>query len=227
MNPRDKVVTRFEDAVRSSLANHDELVLALFGKKRQASLETVLVEQLVLSTAITWEAFLSDLFVAYIEMKPKTCLDGLARRLDESVAAKFGKPVARLTTFERPSTLGQSKIAALVDPAGWNLSLSSASKLSSRANEMLASEYARRFSLEADQGGFIDFSVALRNYLGHRSTKARRDLRDAHARLSGGKNAPFVSAITKVGSYLRCQNADGESRATLHALRLVELAKTL
>jgi len=143
------------------------------------------------------------------------------------VQAKFGKPVARLTRFDRPSDLTANKVAALVDPAGWNLSLSSASKLASRANEMLASRFARRFSLDEEDGAFLEFSVALRNYLGHKSTKARKNLRVAHAQLSGGKNDAFIAPITNLGAFLKGKNADGNSRVRLHALRLVEIASAL
>ena len=227
MTARDNVVERFKIAVTSSLKNHDELVLALFGKKRQASLETVLVEQFVLSTTVTWESFLNDLFVAYIEMKPKICLDSLEKRIEDSIKTKFGKTVARLIKFNRPTELTPSKIAALVDPDGRNLSLSSASKIASRANEMLASEFARRFALDEADGAFVDFSVALRNYLGHESKKARTSLSEAHVRLSDQKNEAFLAPISNLGKFLKEKDAAGYSRAKRHALRLVEIASVL
>ena len=227
MNQRERVLKRFEDAVAASLSNHAELVLALFGKRRQASLETVLVQQLVLSTTVTWESFLSDLFVAYIEMKPTKCMESLARRIEQSVSDKFGRAAARLTTFQPPGDPNASTIAALIDPAGWHLSLSTASKLASQANLMLAAKFAKRFSLDQEDGTFIEFSVAMRNYLGHRSTKSREDLRVTHARLTAGKNGDFVAPISNLGSFLKARNAQGHSRARLHALRLLSIAKNL
>ena len=227
MNQRDKVISRFEKAVDASLENHRELVLALFGKKKQASLETVLVEQLVLSTAVAWEAFISDLFIAYITMKPKTYLDSLERRLNESITSKFGKPVARLTKFERPLSLSPNIVSVLVDPDGWNIALPSSDKLASKANSMLHATFARRFSLDADDGSFLDFAVALRNFLGHRSPKSRKSLTEAHRKLGVGKNAPFNGSLRNIAAYLKEKDADGNSRAILHALRLVEVARSL
>ncbi|MCU7919555.1 MAG: hypothetical protein KZQ95_14540 [Candidatus Thiodiazotropha sp. (ex Epidulcina cf. delphinae)] len=227
MNQRDKVINRFEKAVNTSLDNHRELVLALFGKRRKASLETVLVEQLVLSTTVAWEAFVSDLFVAYIAMKPKTYLDSLEKRINESITAKFGKSVARLTRFERQLSLSPNKIAILVDPGGWNISLSSADKLASKANNMLHATFAKKFSLDADDGAFIDFAVALRNFLGHRSAMSRRSLTEAHKKLGLGKNTPFNGPISNLGTYLKEKDATKKSRALLYAKRLIKVANTL
>ena len=51
--------------------------------------------------------------------------------------------------------------------------------------------------------------------------------REAYAKLTAGKNGAFVGSITKPGTFLKGKDAAGNSRAKLHALRLVDVASGL
>jgi hypothetical protein len=223
----ETVKDRFRRRIQDGLKRHEELTLAVHGKRVQASLETILVEQLVLSVGVMWEAFLSDILVVYVVAAPAPYLRGLRRRLEQSVEAKFGPKVGRLIRFSPPARLSRSQCVGLLDPKGWNVTASSAADLASRANEWLAAPYARGFSLNAEDGELVDLLVAVRNYLSHRSKGSRTMLREAIGKLSEPRNAPLRGTLRDVGTYLKAKDATGRSRARLIAERVTEIAATL
>ncbi len=178
-------------------------------------------------TAVQWESFLNDLIVAYVLMQPATALTSLQKRIDQSIAGKFGERAARCVSFdvEKPTT--RQHVVGLLDPKDWNITVASANELSAKANEFLAARFAKRFSLGKADAEFIDFSVALRNYLGHLSDGSRTVLKTKIDAFSETTNTAFKATLGNVGVYLKTKDASGITRAVSFALRLIEISTKL
>src|SRR5437763_404963 len=98
------VAARFQRRITDLTRDFDELILAVHQKRRQASLEAMIAEQTTLLSAVLWEAFISDLIVAYVLRNPASCLGESRKRLKQSLAVKFGG-IARWVAFTPPKTV--------------------------------------------------------------------------------------------------------------------------
>lgn len=220
------VVFKFHKRLDEAVRHHSELLHAVHNHKRQASLESLLVEQFAFTTTVLWEVFLSDLLMAYVSEDPSTFLADLKSRLHESVKGKFGTMAAKHVALTPPASIQPHRISEWLDPKDWNISVPSAAKLSVRANQLLSAPAAKRFTLSAEDAALFDFTIALRNYLAHRSKGAKNILKDAVQGLTGA-NAPLNALVTKMNAYLKMQVASGDTRAVLIARRLQALSGVL
>lgn len=227
MSDRDKTVQRFVNQLNELLSHHGELKLAIHNKKNESTLENELVCQFVLQAAVLWESFQSDLLLTYIVMKPSKALKSLETRIRQSVGEKFGKGCRRATNFTRPSRPSRAVLEGLLDHRGWNLTVRNADKLSGRANDLLASRYAKRFSLERKDSEFYNYVVALRNYLSHYSSGARIELKKTIDALSDDSNHSLKAPISVIGRYLKSNTGNGTTRAELVVERIKDIARKL
>jgi hypothetical protein len=118
----NQVATRFARRIGDLTRDFDELKLAVYGKKRQASLETMLAEQAMMSIAVLWEAFINDLMTAYVMERPMSLLQDFDTRLSQSIEDKF-PGVAKWVLWSFPNTISRSQAEKLLDPKGWNIAL--------------------------------------------------------------------------------------------------------
>lgn len=221
-----EVVRKFTKRLQTAVDYHKELMLAVYLKKHQAALETMLAEQFVLNAAVLWEVFVSDLLVAYLVTSPQPYLTSLKQRVLQSVRERFGSDAARFAVVKTPKSLSVGKAAALADPKNFNITVKSAEMLTKRANEMLAAQHAKRFSLPPDDAQFVDFVIAIRNYLGHRSPSSLHRFQETIAALSG-KNAALHATTSNVGAYLKTRTGSGDPRSVVIAARLIDVAGSL
>jgi len=133
MSLRQIEVNKFGENINVLLSHHNELKLAIHNKKNEASLGSELVTQFILSVSVLWQSFLHDLFIAYILMDPERAMVSIRSRLSQSIEGKFGVAVANNTHFDTPKSLNRSKIIDLIDPKGWNISVTTADKMFARA----------------------------------------------------------------------------------------------
>jgi len=224
--PHEAVVDKFTKRVAVAIDYHGELLLAVHLKRHQAALETMLVEQFVLSVAVLWELFLSDLLLTYLAESPSLYLAAFRKKLLQSLKDRYGSGAAKYTRIDFPRQVSRPAVVALVDPKNFNITVKSAAALSEKANELLAAEFAKMFSLGSDDGQFFDFGIAIRNYLGHRSDASRVVLKKAIRGLQG-PNADLAGPFQSVGPYLKQRNAAGDTRSIVIARRFVAVANTL
>jgi hypothetical protein len=86
----------------------------------------------------------------------------------------------------------------------------------------------RKFSLEVDDRDLIDYLVALRNYLSHRSEGSRLKFLDSlRALKAGGKNDLLISPAQNVGMHLKQRIAPGGARLNVIGQRTVEISNKL
>src|ERR1051325_7548976 len=200
--PNKDVVRKFVKRLDAGIGFHEELLLAVHLKTHQASLETMLAEQFVLNTAVLWEVFLSDILLAYMIMSPRPYLKTLKTKMLQSIKDRFGTEAARCVGVDLPARPSLAVAASYADPKNFNITVNSAEALKKRADELLAAQHAKRFTLAAEDAQFVDFLVAMRNYLGHRSDAARVRLREVVSPLVG-QNITLKASVANVGAYLK------------------------
>jgi hypothetical protein len=223
----EQVRQKFLRRIDSTQAAHVELLLAIHNKKKEASLQSLLAEQMALLMSVMWEAFINDIVIAYVTLDSKVYLRSLKGRMGLSIRDKFGVEAERAIYIAFPSALSPAKAAALLDPKKWNVTFTSAGALSAKVNEILSAAHAKKFAFSAEDSEFIDVTIALRNFLSHRSRGSREILAGAIKRIAGGSNQPFGGIFRDVGSYLKAKNQSGESRARLIGARLRVIASQL
>jgi hypothetical protein len=222
-----QVIDKFKRRLLKSLAGHQELMIATYNSRNQAALETMLVEQFVMSSAVLWEAFLNDLIITYVVMSPDVYLKSLKSRIGVSVEDKFGGEASKYVKFSMPKSLTRSKAVGLIDPKKFNVTVSNTQTLISRVNNLLAAKYAKRFSFNAEDSAFINYAICMRNYLGHRSESARESLKESVSELTGDDKARFGGRIKEIGPYLKGKTATNDTRAIAIARRLIQIADKL
>ncbi len=227
MNSPSAVQRKFLGQVNKDITFHKELVLAVYNKRNQAALETMLVEQLVLSVAARWEAFLSDLIVAYVLLNSKTAMSNMQGRILKSISDRYGAEAAKCVSFKISRKMSRSRVENLLDPKGWNVTADSADTLTKVANLNLIGGHAKKFSLTAEDATFYDFHKSLRNFLAHRSEGSKKRLRYTQSELKGVKNDDFKGILFPIGPYLKKGLPDGNTRALLFASRIVEIGNKL
>lgn len=220
------VIRKFTERLTAAIDYHRELLLAVHLKTHQASLETMLAEQFTFNSAVLWEGFLSDILLTYVVMSPKTYLALLEQRVTQSLKERFGSEVVRYHDISFPSKINRGQAKSLIDPKQFNITVRSATGLAQKANDLLAAKYAKKFTLIPEDAHLVDFSIAIRNYLGHRSSAARETLKAAVQPLAGA-NADLQTDVRDVGSYLKHRNAAGDTRAIILAQRLIAVASKL
>lgn len=226
MLPSKKVVCAFKKRLQSDYSCHSELLLAVFNKKNEILLENRLVRDLVLSLGIEWGSFISDLIITYVSMRPSKALTDLQARVDQSVTDKYGSKVAKLVRFQTPRTPSKKSLSSLLDARGWNLSATSSNDLTKLANKLIAGSYAKRFSFNGEDSEFLDYFLALRNYLAHFSPSSKKKLKGAISSLTQPANSCFKGSTVSIGKYLRTK-VQRETRAKHIVDRLGTLAESL
>lgn len=220
------VVARFQRRTRDLLRDFDELILAVHDKRRQASLEIMLAEQTVMSLAVYWEAFLNDIIIRYVVLRPESCLEDARKRYRQSLGDKFAG-MERWVSISFPKVISQNTAEKLIDPRGLNVVATSAQALSEVANRYLSAVDARKFSLAAEDREFVDYFVALRNYLGHRSTASRASFLAAVRPIGAhGTNAALAFRGGQVGVYLK-ERVGGVTRVNMIGRHVLGIAGNL
>ena len=216
--PPSDVITGFRSFIKDAEARHDELLLAVYGKKRQSILESTLAEQFALTVTIRWESFLHDLLIAHILEDPTTFVDAYIKRIRQGVLDKYGSGWQRRVRIDGSHTqLTAASVELLLDPRGRNLTVASSSELANTASNLIGSA-AKNFSLKPEDRQLLDFSIALRNYLAHRSSSSRSELVAAiGAFSSSGPMSCLAGPFTTAGSYLRQSCASGTRMKFLFA----------
>lgn len=221
-----KTITNFTSRLQTAIDYHRELLLAVNGKRRQAALETMLAEQFTFNVVVLWEVFLSDLLLQYLVASPHRYTNALKEKILQSIKDRYGSVASDMLDFDTPPSLSLTKARMLVDPKQFNITVQSADQLSRRANEMHAAKHARLFTLNPDEAQFVDFVIALRNFLAHRSKSAHALLKSRIASLTGA-NAALQANTSNFGTYLKTRDAAGDTKSILIANRLIVLAGIL
>lgn len=147
--------------------------------------QSTLTEHSLLAAAVTWEGFVSDMFIAHINRD--------ATRFKEHLRASFETHVNAAATPKRvfdafgvitfPTHLTKANVQALADSFGNNITFPNFAELEQRAGTWLVPAHAAKFTgLTAQQKAIVDAVIALRNHIAHRSQRSLDAMNDALAR---------------------------------------------
>ena len=225
-SPRE-IVRGFQSSISEMESDHDTVVAVLPTGRNRVRLEGILAEQFALQLGVRWEGFIHDLFVAYLLRGKIAFINAKKTSITLSINDRYGRAWAKLVTIRTPTRWTSRLASILLDPDLRNISISSADKLRERANELLGSQ-AIRFSLDPDDRKMVDFVIAMRNFLGHRSKASLSELR---RQVSGftpsGPNAEFVGRLAKAGLYLKTSVRASQTRTKAMYARINDIAGKL
>ncbi|MCE8421760.1 hypothetical protein LZ190_24440, partial [Rhodovulum sulfidophilum] len=107
-----------------------------------------MTEHSLLSAAVAWEGFVSDMFIAYINRDPARFKQHLQASFDEHLktADKPKRIFEAFGTLVFPLHLKKADVQALADSVGNNITFSSFEKLEDKAGSWLVAAHAAKFS---------------------------------------------------------------------------------
>lgn len=230
MRKSDPAIVRAEfDSEMTRLSDHFQRVLdAITGSAHQMADASRLAESVFVSAYVSFEGFVSNLFIAYLNRDPTAFQHSVDTRMLQSLQQKFGPWHSARTSFATLSHVNVDAIRDILDPDQKNLTFGSTAKMKERAAEILVPEYRDRIQALTDHDArVLDTARATRNYISHRSDSAYRDM---NARLStvdaGPPNSELgrgAHAVLAVGSFLKAET-NTDRRVILYVRRLQNIA---
>lgn len=163
------------DDYRQQLADLGRFYLTGYATFTSDSDRSTLTEQSLLTAAVAWEGFVSDMFIAYINRDAAKFKKHLQASLDEHLkAAPNPQRVFReFGTLSFPTHLKKATVQDLADGVGNNITFASFAKLEAGAKQWLSTGHAAKFSgLSPQQKAVVDAVIALRNHIAHRSRRS-------------------------------------------------------
>lgn len=203
INP-DAVKADFAKGLQELSAFHAAAVEALAGEAHRS----FLAESTLLSAAVRWERYLSDLFVAYINRDSTQFANHLQTAFRATVKDKARRTFDAFGQMTIPDHLKRDRILELIDPHGGNITFRNYEELVEGAKRYLVE--AHRLGIEARDVGerrTIDALIALRNHLAHRSRQSYGAMNDA---LNAGALHPTGlrrrgNSVRNVGPWLKAR----------------------
>ena len=193
----------------------------------------LLCENYLTSVYVDFECLLSDLFHGYINNDSRTYMSFVKSQIKTSVAAKYSQWHSNHLAFDPPKHIDAPRLRTLLDPTNWNITFKDVVSLQNRANEWLASPYAKRFAaLSPSDVALIDAAHALRNCIAHNSESSRKIMNAKIKAIATGPRCPnktlaiVGNSVNTVGKYLRAGTPSG-MRVTVYSDRLAGVGASL
>ncbi|WP_173984069.1 HEPN domain-containing protein [Magnetospirillum sp. SS-4] len=146
--------------------------------------QSTLTEHSLLAAAVTWEGFVSDMFIAYINRDAtrfkQHLKDSFETHLNASSTPKRVFDAFGTLTF--PLHLKKADVLALANSMGNNITFPNFDQLEQKAGTWLVAAHAAKFSgLTAQQKAVVNSVIALRNNIAHRSKRSLDAMNDVLA----------------------------------------------
>lgn len=167
---------------------------------------STLAETTALRLAVTWEGFVSDLFVAYINRDCSTYAAHLQRAFEDEFSGKQKDIFDRFGDLSFPAHMDRATVLSLVDRQDQNITFRTAEEMRKRARLWLAPvDQARFHALNSRDRAVIDLLVSIRNHLAHQSKSSldRMNAALAAAALHPTGLQRGARGVSNVGSYLK------------------------
>ncbi len=137
--------------------------------------ESTLTEHSLLATAVAWEGFVSDMFIAYINRDSARFLTHMEQSFRQHLQGS-GTPLRVFNNFgklEMPSHLKKKEVMGLANSIGNNITFPNYSELESKAKTWLTAPHFAVFKdLLGPQKAVINLLISLRNHIAHRSQRS-------------------------------------------------------
>lgn len=148
---------------------------------RNDSDQSTLTEHSLLAAAVAWEGFVSDLFIAYINVDASRFKVHLEDAFNEHIKTqeKPNRVFQKFGRLQLPAHLSKVEVQSLANNAGNNITFPNFSELEKRAQGWLVVAHANKFQkLPKPQKAVIDALIALRNHVAHRSQRSLDTMND-------------------------------------------------
>lgn len=173
------------DDFRQQLANLKVFHTTGFQAFSSETDQSTLTEHSLLAAAVTWEGFISDMFIAFINRD--------ATRFKEHLKASFEAHIGTASTPKRvfdafgslnlPVHLKKADVLTFANSVGNNITFPNFDDLEQRANTWLIAAHALKFSgLSVQRKAVVDSVIALRNHIAHRSQRSLDAMNDVLSR---------------------------------------------
>ena len=143
--------------------------------------KSAFVENCLLVTAVAWESFVSDMFIAFVNRDATSFKTHMENSLREHLKDS-GMPKRAFDAFGSlrfPTHLDKIQVQSLADSSGNNITFSTYEKLEEKAAVWLTPIHGAKFSgLTPQQKAIINGLIALRNHVAHRSQRSLDAMND-------------------------------------------------
>lgn len=183
------VRAEFQVGADGLLAFMDRACRALRGGPGEKQDISQLASMVFLSLYVSFERFLSDLFLAYLNRDFSRYQQDLEGRLLQSVNDKLGPWAGSRSRFERVRHVKVDDLKNIVDPNGWNLTFKDAATIKAKADQWLSGAHRGRIhSLTIHDDRLIDTARAVRDFIAHQSPGAKRRMNDLLQTVAQGRH---------------------------------------
>lgn len=144
--------------------------------------QSTLTEHSLLAAAVAWEGFISDLFIAYINVDASRFKMHLEHAFNEHIKTqdKSNRVFQKFGQLQFPVHLNKADVQSLANSTGNNITFPNFSELEKKASIWLVKDHADKFcNLSKPQKAIIDAVIALRNHVAHRSQRSLDAMNDA------------------------------------------------
>lgn len=222
------VKTDFIDQVQGIRAFYAAGLDGLPNKSDQSTLS----EHMLMAAAVSWEGFVSDMFIAYMNRNPSQLKIHLQKSFDEQLR-NSGKPKALYDRFGKitfPTHLSKADVQSLANPAGNNITYSNYALLKEGAVRLLSPEHAEKFTkVTSRSSATVDAMISIRNHIAHRSERSGQAMNHAlnAAALHSTGLKRGVNKPANVGAWLKAKaKRKAESRLEIVLTTLDSIAAT-
>ena len=193
--------------------------------------KSFLAESTVLSGAVLWKGFLSDLFVAYINRDSSQFVVHLRNSFEGNLAGKQKRIYDKYVTLGLPSHVTKKDIGELTDASGSNITFRDYEEIVEGAKRWLAvKERGKIVGVSGPRKGLVNALVSIRNQLAHRSVGSRDRMNSAlgHGSLTPIKLKRGINKVSNVGAWLKSKPAGAnDNRLNIFLVELQALANSL
>jgi hypothetical protein len=221
--------------IRSYFGSEGDSLIAFFnaaaagfsGTPHQDKNLTMLAELVFLNSYVAFEAFLSDLFLAYINKKSISYQHTQEAKIKKLIKEEFGDWYSNRISMSKAQHLTVEEVQSLIDPNGFNITFGSSTEIKRLAGGWIAQEFRNRiFTLTDNDFLFIDCAREMRNTIAHKSKRSLTAMNTLLRSIPNGSTIDFIrrpaNDVRTVGVFLKAR-----SNGNLRVLHCIERLKDI
>jgi hypothetical protein len=216
-----------------TLEHFGRLEAALKGSAHEKRDLSILSERTLHSVYVSFERFLSDLILAYLNRDFSQFQTSKEASIKESVKAKHGDWIASRTSLSKAKHVSVDQIEAILDPDDYNVTFKDVAQLKDCCTKWLTPRYQGAIvGLNDADTHLIDTVHAIRDFIAHQSSASKNKMNDRLRTIVTGPQCPNLhlgrdaNAIHDVGAFLKSSMPQGR-RIRLYISRLSAIAASL
>lgn len=227
----DTAYLRFERELFFLLDFYADSVIALREHSSKDSYASKLAELCFHKLYVSFEVYLSDLFVALVNIDPSQYQKTIQTAALESMESHTSSWLVGRTSFKTEKHIKLDDVRMLLDASKGNITFKNVKDLKAKAKKWLAKDLAKPFlSLRPEDEALFQAAITMRNFVAHESPRARLAMNDALRSLGEYENLADLKIqsndVRAVGAYLKATTSYGP-RFISFTMKLGDLAVVL